>query len=220
MRPWQDKRQEIDLERINYGDTMKKVSIYFSILLLFLLVELSSVHAGWNEAKTAYEHGDYETEFQEYEALAEQGDVLARYNLGVMYDIGKGVPKDFAESLNWYKMAAKQREYARAQFYVGWFYYNGWSVPENYAEAFKWFKKAAEQGYALAQRILGEMYLEGEGVPRDYTMSYMWLNLAADQGNEGAITYRSLLENEMTTEQIAEAQKLSREFKVKKPLKP
>ena len=61
--------------------------------------------------------------------------------------------------------------------------------------------------------MLGGMYLEGEGVPRDYTMAYMWLNLAADQGNEGAITYRSLLENEMTTEQIAEAQKLPESLK-------
>ena len=52
---------------------MKKVIIYFSVLLLFLFVGFSSVYAGWNEAKTASDRGDYETVFKEIKLLAEQG---------------------------------------------------------------------------------------------------------------------------------------------------
>ncbi len=48
-------------------------------------------------------------------------------------------------------------------------------------------------------------------------MSYMWLNLAAAQGDENAREARYVAAYQMTPEQIAEAQTLSREFKVKKP---
>ncbi len=61
------------------------------------------------------------------------------------------------------------------------------------------------------------MYEEGKGVPKDYVMAYMWFNLAAAQGNGGAIIFRDTLGKNLTLEQIAEAQRLSREFKVKKP---
>jgi hypothetical protein len=47
-------------------------------------------------------------------------------------------------------------------------------------------------------------------------MSYMWFNLAASQGETQAAEYRSILEKEMTPAPIAEAQRLSREFKVSK----
>jgi hypothetical protein len=59
------------------------------------------------------------------------------------------------------------------------------------------------------------MYYNGQGVTQDYIMSYMWLNLAVAQGTEGASTLGSILEREMTPEQIAEAWRLSRELKVK-----
>lgn len=93
----------------------------------------------------------------------------------------------------------------------------GWGVPEDYTEAFKWYKKAVEQGHAVAQLHLGEIYDKGRGVPKDYVMAYKWCNLAATQGQERAIGLRNKLEKALTPEQIAKAQRLSREFKVKKP---
>jgi len=60
------------------------------------------------------------------------------------------------------------------------------------------------------------MYAIGEGVPKDYAQAYMWHNLSAAQGHEIGKTARDVLENVMTPSQIAEAQKLSREWKPKK----
>jgi len=40
-------------------------------------------------------------------AKAEQGDVSAQFNLGVMYDDGEGVPQDYAEAIRWYRVAAE-----------------------------------------------------------------------------------------------------------------
>ena len=56
------------------------------------------------------------------------------------------------------------------------------------------------------------MYANGEGVPRDYVLSYMWSNLAAAQGYETAQGNKDAVEERMTREQIAETQRLSREW--------
>ena len=69
-----------------------------------------------------------------------------------------------------------------------------------------------EQGYATAQSNLGNMYANGQGVPEDDVLAYMWWNLAAAQGYEDAQGNKDILEQQMSREQIAEAQRLSREW--------
>ncbi len=54
--------------------------------------------AGWDEAAAAYLSGDYGTAIREFRPLAEQGDAGAQYKLGVMYDKGRGVPRNPAEA--------------------------------------------------------------------------------------------------------------------------
>ena len=49
---------------------------------------------------------------------AEQGDSMAQFNLGLMYDNGRGVPQDNTEAAKWYRKAAEQG-YANAQFNLG-----------------------------------------------------------------------------------------------------
>ena len=102
-----------------------------------------------------------------------------------------------------------------AQVNLGAMYDQGEGVPEDDAEAVKWYRLAAGQGYAEAQHNLGLMYVQGRGVPEDDVLAYHWLNLAAAQGNEEARAIKTLMQARMTAAQIAEAQKLSREFKLK-----
>jgi len=59
---------------------------------------------------------------------------------------------------------------------------------------------------------------EGHGVPQDYVIAYMWLNLSAAGPNnrEGvklASELRDVVAAKMTPAQIAEAQKLARDWK-------
>ena len=95
-------------------------------------------------------------------------------------------------------------------------YAKGNGVPQDYAEALKWYRKAAEQGYALAQYNLAVMYDNGNGVPQDDTTAYMWVNLAAATGSEKYAKGRETLAKRMTKEQIAEGQKLTREWVARK----
>ena len=61
---------------------MKKVTIYLSVLLLFLFVGLSPVYAGLEEGLLAYDRGDYDTAFKEFKPLAEKGVRLHSMDLG------------------------------------------------------------------------------------------------------------------------------------------
>jgi len=99
-----------------------------------------------------------------------------------------------------------------AQFIMGACYHEGKEVPKNYAEAVKWYRKAAEQGEAVAQWHLGAFYCKGEGVQQDACLAYMWFNLAIAQGFKTAIMDKEMITERMSMEQIAEAQKMSREW--------
>jgi TPR repeat protein len=121
---------------------------------------------------------------------------------------------DHATLIRLWRPLAEQGD-AGAQTGLGALYYTGQGVPKDDAQAVKWFRLAAEQGYADAQTVLGVIYYYGQGVPKDYVLSYMWANLAAAGGEEMGREYRDLGAAKMTPAQIAEAQKLSREWKPK-----
>ncbi|OIQ74555.1 hypothetical protein GALL_437920 [mine drainage metagenome] len=57
------------------------------------------------KAWAAYNRQDYLTARLIWEALAYRGDVIARYNLGVMYRIGLGVPQDHELAAHWDRKA-------------------------------------------------------------------------------------------------------------------
>ncbi len=131
-----------------------------------------------------------------------------------MYYEGQGLPQDYGEAVKWFRLAADQG-LALAQNSLGTMYANGRGVPQDDQEAAKWFRLAAEQGDALGQLNLGFMYATGQGVPKDNVLAYMWANLAASQGSEGAVKNRDILARSITPNQLAEAQRLAREWKAK-----
>ncbi len=101
---------------------------------------------------------------------------------------------------------------ARAQSALGLKYASGAGVPEDDVEAVRWYRLAAEQGDAGAQWSLGTMYEKGDGVPQDDVLAYMWCLLSAAQGNASAQETTDIIEGRMSREQIAEAERLSREW--------
>ena len=59
---------------------------------------------------------------------------------------------------------------------------------------------------------LGMLYATGRDVAADLVVAHKWFNLAAARGNPSALAHRVELACEMSTEQVAEAQKLAREW--------
>ena len=66
----------------------------------------------------------------------------------------------------------------------------------------------------MAQYTLGSLYEKGQGVMPDEVQALMWYNLASIQGEGKAKTARDRVSVWMTPPQIAEAQRLAREFKI------
>ena len=147
-----------------------------------------------------------------YRKAAEQGFAKAQFSLAGCYREGEGVAKDVVEAVKWYRQAAEQA-FVLAQYNLGACYYKGEGVARDAVKAAKWYRKAAEQGDAKAQYYLGACYMNGEGVAKDYVEADKWFSLAGHQDVEDAKKNLSLVAKEMTTEQIAEAQRLAREFK-------
>ncbi len=122
---------------------------------------------------------------------------------------------DHATALRLWRPLAEQGQ-TNAQFSIGMMYAIAKGVRQDYVEAVKWFRKAAEQGDASAQNSLGSMYLNGYGVLQDFVEAHKWFNLAAARGNKHAEKNRVTVSIAMTRTQIAEAQRLAREWKPKK----
>ena len=70
----------------------------------------------------------------------------------------------------------------------------------------------AQAGSADALFELGMLYATGRDVVADLVVAHKWFNLAASRGNAAALTRRIELAREMSGEQVAEAQKLAREW--------
>jgi TPR repeat protein len=84
--------------------------------------------------------------------------------------------------------------------------------------ALRLLRPLADKGQCIAQSNLGSMYKFGWGVPQDYVVAHMWFNLSAAQGcilSSLSAAERDDLASRMTKEQIAEAQRLAREWKPK-----
>jgi S1-C subfamily serine protease len=180
---------------------------------------------------------------------AEQGDVEAAGSVGLAYKEGIfGVKANLVEAVKWLRKAALQGDEA-AQAGLGEVYYTGGpGVGRNPSEAVLWLHKAAEQGMSggylfvlPSQYLLARCYAEGDGVGQDFVESYKWLNIASSRlgtiGN-GASTMPTIISDDMrnwgqrlkgarnrlaarmTPEQIAEAQRLAREYKMQTNEKP
>ena len=121
---------------------------------------------------------------------------------------------DYATAFRLWRPLAEQGE-AKAQNNLGVMYDKGLGAAQDYAEAVKWYRRAAEQGFADAQYNLGVMYSKGQGVAQDYVQAHKWLNLAATKGDSDSVKGRNIVARVMTPQQIAEAQRLAREWKPK-----
>lgn len=165
-----------------------------------------------NEAAAAYQREDYAKALQIWRPLADEGFPTAQVNLGLMYENGRGVQQDYAEAAQWFRKAADRGD-AQGQLNLGRLYRLGQGVPQNRIDAAKWYRNAANQGLAKAQNNLAIMYATGQGIPQDHVQAHVLFTLAAARGTQDALKNRDLLAVNMTPAQIAEAQRLAREWK-------
>ena len=122
-----------------------------------------------------------------FRRAADQGDALAQFYLGVMYNEGRGVPQDYAEAAKWYRRAADQGD-AQAQYNLGLSYARGEGVTPDPIAAHMWLNLAAAHFPASDMR-----------------------------NRTAATKNRDTVASEMSADQLTEAQRRAREWKPKPP---
>ncbi len=150
-----------------------------------LVIGAVPTRANYADARAALELGDYQTAYAEFLKLAQAGDPNAQTALGLLYDEGRGVPKDPHAAVTWYQKAAESGN-PQAQLNLGLHYERAEGVEQDYGVAVRWYRKAAEQGYAPAEVALGNMYFRGLGLPEDKSKANVWFKRAAEQGSASA----------------------------------
>lgn len=143
-----------------------------------------------------------------YRRAAERGHAGGQATLGLLYETGTAVPADDVEAAKWYRLAALQ-DHTGGEEGLGKMYFLGKGVPEDVDVAAKFLGDAASKGSPDGQFLLGLMHANGDGVVQDFVLAHMWLNLS---GTDDGKRILGDLVGEMTSEQIAEAQRMAREW--------
>jgi TPR repeat protein len=156
----------------------RPISHRFPIAVVLSIVCLAvPAWADFQAGKDAYDRGDYATALNEWRPLAEQGDPSAQFRLGLLYENGEGVPRDFAKARLWYEKAAVQGE-AKAQFYLGIQSAFGEGGPLDLVQAHMWYSLAAGNGNAhapgyrddLARQMTAAQIAEAHKRAREWTL--------------------------------------------------
>lgn len=81
---------------------------------------------------------------------AKQGHARAQFQLGEIYEKGRGVIQDYTAAVEWLQQAAMQGE-AEAMFRLGRMYQTGRGVPKDFVEAYVWLNIAGSRGETRAE---------------------------------------------------------------------
>lgn len=138
----------------------------------------AQVDLGWILIRENSRLPDPERAVTLFREAAGKGVVRAQYALGWAYAKGRGVPIDYTQAAEWYRVAATAGGDADAQFALGDLYFHGLGVANDYGRAIDLYHAAAMRGHPVAQYLMGIMYQEGWGVKRDLVEAYKWLTLA------------------------------------------
>ncbi len=124
--------------------------------------------------------------------ISDQGHSGAMVQLGLIYEFGTGVPKDYSEAAKWYRKASNLGD-ADAQNQLGMLYEHGKGVPKYPQIAFSLYSKSSAQDNEIAQLNLARLYYSGIGTLKDQVKSYEETKKSAKQGFAPAQGLLSLL---------------------------
>ena len=182
--------------------------INFTLIVIFILLTFKTLFT--DELYLGYkalEDGDYSKALYYLSFYAENGNPRAQYNLGLMYNKGKGVSIDHKEANKWFIMSASQGNML-AQYSLALNYLNGFGVELNYSNALDFFKMAAYQGLPSSQVNVGNMYYLGQGTKINFPRAHMWWKIANDKNIFGAKKNITMIEDKMSAAELLEAKNL------------
>jgi TPR repeat protein len=120
----------------------------------------------------------FQEAYSAYLSLAEDGQLDAQVMVAWMKENGRGVSRDLAGALEWYRKAA-ERGSSVAEFHLG----TVLMKTGEKAEAFLWYTKAASSAYMPAVYRLAWAYETGAGAPIDKDRAFDLFKKNASRGH-------------------------------------
>lgn len=114
----------------------------------------------WDEI---HSESDISTVINLYKESIKNGNEFSMYNLGMFFDNGYKVNRDYLVAYDYYRMAAEHNN-SDAQAALGWMYELGHGVPLDYYKSAYWYGLAAKNNHVGAIINLGTHYMNGNGV--------------------------------------------------------
>jgi uncharacterized protein len=118
---------------------------------------------------------NYGKSFEAQNKSAEKGSPTAQFDVALLYDLGRGVPRNYEEAMKWYRKAADQG-YPPAMTNIGILYYNQEGVKRDLVEAYAWFVRAKLAGDPRAADLLQMTMdkLKGDQIRQGETLAANW----------------------------------------------
>ena len=148
----------------------------------------------YQQGVVRYRAGDHAGAAVLVRKAADAGNPTATYEMGYLYEFGDGVPKNPAQSAQWYERGARMGN-AAAEAAVGQLYEDGNVVQENWDTAAQWYTKSAQQGYVMGEFRLGRAYQYGVGIPININAAELWYSRAAAQGDSQSAFFAKYIQD-------------------------
>lgn len=125
---------------------------------------------------------DYKPALSSYSLAASKGSAIGQFDLGLMYEKGKGMPVDFVKARELYQEAANKGQ-VQAMVQLAGLYLNGQGGAKDDKAALEWYQKAANLGDRDALYQLGLLAETVNASKPDYTLALEYYQKSANKGN-------------------------------------
>ena len=142
----------------------------------------SDAVAIFDEGVKLYRAGDMTGAARQFARCADMGDASCQLQLGWHYEEGRGVERNLAQAVRWYRAAAEQNN-PKAADNLGNMYQLGRGVAKNCQTAVEWYARGALQNDHRSLYSLGRMYQYGSAVKEDRAKAHAFYRQAAALGN-------------------------------------
>ena len=150
--------------------------------------------------------------FARQHRAAAHNEPIAQFEVGTMYQNGRGAHADPAQAFRWFESAALKGN-RRAMHSLANAYAEGWGADKNISEAARWYGRAAQLGSVNDQFNLGVLFERGMGITQSLPDAYKWYAIAAAQGDKESQARITAIAPMLTSEDLAAAQNAAQTFK-------
>lgn len=127
----------------------------------------------------------YQEALKSYQFATFKSSAVAAFDLGLIYEYGKGVPVNSEKARALYRQAA-EHGMSKAMSQLAGLYFMGQGGPQDAQKALQWYTKAAHLGDSEALYQLGLLSETGFATSLDFSNAIRYYQQAAKKGNDKA----------------------------------